>query len=715
MVTKVASEFFDTGALGLPIVDKPINAAPAAGFTVGSQKPVLTSSGYSSLYGRPMAAAEYIVYDATGTVILQQSGVLTPVGGVPINSWPVPVDLPLNTNYMWSHKFKSTFGEEYVESAKTTFTVPTSTVGVPTILSPAEDSVPASLTFDVQGSDFVTLGVAQSHDETTLEVATTSDFLTGLQTIVKSSGDLTVVNVTVPTSSTQYFIRMKYRGDSTGYSSVSPTTSITSVADSVATPSIITPANFATGQQASLAITSTAFVYNGSLQTHEAAEWEIYLDSDLVTLFYTSGETTLELTSLAVLGLIENTTYYVRKRDKGNLSGFSEWSATSHFTTALVFSDWLGWDQTNDGIPLQLNTSALSQLYTPKNGASLAEVSYQKYLCIQKSGTVTSKVHLVGVDGLSISESGSVNASITQGSSCLALSPELGIYYACNNAGYMQEVAINGASISIGTSYNIAASAVVATFYAVPLTATKFLTMYSNGGGIYFRFVTATGGAPTLGTELNKGSSYQTPVVDATHDLLGDKLVLLSGSGATLFVTVYDVDDVGETVTEVANTSDSLFQLLRGAHARWLDSSTIAVVTATNSTVPNEALRLAIYKYDGASSITLQSEVQLEYGASSFASASMCKIDSENIMILTSDAAVDKVFAQHVKIVDNFPYLSERLQVADEHTEASWPLEGMSQIAVDSSRVLTSVLGVRWDPSLVRGHTIAVLNGLAAN
>ena len=708
MVTKVASEFFDTGSLGLPIVDRPTNAIPAAAEVVGSQKPTLTSSGYSSLYGKPMAAAEFIVYDATGTIILQQSGVLTPVGGVAINSWQVPVDLPLNTTYQWKHKFKSAFGEDYIESALTTFTVPTATVGVPTILSPLEGSTPANLDFDIQGTPFATLGISQNHDETTVEIATTSDFLTGLQTVVKNTGDLTVVNVSVPTASTVFYMRMKYRGDVTGYSSVSETVSIVSVDNSIATPSILSPENFATGVQQSFTATSSAFGIVGEAQTHVASEWEVYNNEALTSLFYTTGESATKLISAVIQELVSGSTYYIRKRDKGSITGFSDWSALSQFDSAANFATWNSWDGTNDGVAYKasafdVTTSRATQRLA---GRMMAELSFEKFISTTNSNGNNGLVHVVGVDGLVVG-SGTSSLTATVGSirqGVCKVSDSQGLTFAPNgNVIYLKTMDLDGSNLIPGISKSFAVG-VMSNLDVTRVSDTQAVAMYNYSATDFrARVLDIAAGVITLGAEYTIVNFRS--MIDGHGDSLGNKVLVQSFSSTTIFLEVLEANLSTSTLSQLASTNMSLFAGSNAAIGSviWLNENTIVGIYRSSNT----KIYLVVWSYDGGSVLDVETQIEVESTSSVWEGVGLSKIDSENVMLTYSSSANNAVYARHVKVKDYIAFLSLRIDISG-GVYSGAAISEVDVKAVDSSRVIASFTGDANDP----GMKHQVLNGL---
>lgn len=109
-------------------------------------------------------------------------------------------------------------------------------------------------------------------------------------------------------------------------------------------PTIISPVNGSAKQPFELLLTSAAFaMVAGSLYSdvHEASEWQLSADptfpeTDATTVNFSYTD----LTTWAISGLSDVSTYYVRVRHQGKTYGFSSWSDTVGFTTrSLISSD----------------------------------------------------------------------------------------------------------------------------------------------------------------------------------------------------------------------------------------------------------------------------------------------------------------------------------------------------------------------------------------
>ena len=717
MTTKLVSEYFDIGAVGLPTVDRPINEAPASGVTVGSQKPVLTSSGYSSLYGKPQLAAEFILYNFDGTVILHQSGVLTPPADTTINSWQVPSDLALNTNYMWSHKFRSEFGEDYIESSKTPFFVPTSTVGVPIVLTPVEGSTPDNLGFRVNISPFVTLGVAQTHIETTVETATTSDFLTNLQTDVKTSGDLTFVDIDLDLASTKYFMRVKYKGSSTGYSSVSITNTLNTIDNSIKAPTITSPTNYEIDVQEYVNFESTPLQIVGVAQTQDAVEWEIYNDELLTSLFSSSGITSDPqlFNNYIVSNLQPSRTYFIRKRDSGNLTGFSDWSVTSRFSTADTFADWLAWDSTNDGF-INVVESALTSSSPSRNSTISVDIGFNKALTIVKNRTlaVTQVSGLVVSEGPALDQSSS-NFNFHEGLTRLTDDLALHTGKSSNTTGslYYSVVSVSGNVIDLGPIANIPSLTQVYAdqFSIVGISATKAVVIYSksNNSSIHGRVLTISGNTVTSGAEFNTGQNKLG--VGCIADSLGEKVAFTSIYNSSQSVlTILDVNTVSNTLSTATSETIPTYFVPISIGVKWLSEGWLAVhynIANTNNNVSSN--HIAVVSYDGNSTLTVNTNTSYYTHGHSTTDLATFEVIDENNLITSIRSTVDSSVVVHaIKVLNGAAFIGQPIQIISGATITTQTASYGGLLSITPSKVLHTINLTTPEP----GTRQVILNGL---
>ena len=598
MTSKLTSDYFPLGSYGLPVVSKPTNGSPASAEVAGTQNPVLTSSGYKSLYDTPQLAAEFIVYDATGTTIIQQSGILTPAGSVPINTWTVPTPLALSTGYMWSHKFRSTIGEDYVESAKTAFSVPSATVGTPTITSPTDSSTTTSLDISVSASPFVALGAAQTHTETTLEIATDIGFTSIVQTIVKSTGDLTSVDVTLANPNTTYYFRIKYEGSTTLYSANSPIISVTSVENTVSKPTITSPTDNTTEVQSTVLITSSAFSYEGAAQTQDLVQWIIYNDVALTDIFFDSGIIATDLQTITISGMVESQDYYITKRDSGSISGFGEFSTASKFVTSAQFANWSAWNGTVDGVPMQVNSD--SQAYDGSiANRGIADIGGGRYFVLSRTTALYGEV--IATSGLALAGGGQTSIATATWGQVIRLGDDRVLIVYNVSTIRMRVYTISGNSIvpqaaefdTAITPYNASG------FGIASVSDTKAMFTASTGASTFnANVVTITaGGVVSMGAIYNPPDLNMMPGRLHSWDVRNNLALVVGvqGSGTTNDLYVLEINTTTNLITTKAQIEVTTGVLTESIFSLWLTDNTI-VLSLGNKTWTGS--------FDGVSTLT---------------------------------------------------------------------------------------------------------------
>lgn len=101
-------------------------------------------------------------------------------------------------------------------------------------------------------------------------------------------------------------------------------------------PSVIVPVANASNQATTVSFTASVFQMDAGNDTHIATDWELTSNSatglSTVPVPYVVGDT-VNLTTWGVSGLQPQTTYFIRVRYQGTVSGYGPWSETSAFTT----------------------------------------------------------------------------------------------------------------------------------------------------------------------------------------------------------------------------------------------------------------------------------------------------------------------------------------------------------------------------------------------
>ena len=105
----------------------------------------------------------------------------------------------------------------------------------------------------------------------------------------------------------------------------------------VTKPVIISPVNGATNISNTVTVTSSAFTMISGVDTHGSSNWQISTSSTFDTILYESVDDTVNKTNWTSGTLSTSTTYYIRVRYKGELSGYGSWSSAVGVTTKSSF------------------------------------------------------------------------------------------------------------------------------------------------------------------------------------------------------------------------------------------------------------------------------------------------------------------------------------------------------------------------------------------
>jgi hypothetical protein len=211
----------------------------------------------------------------------------------------------------------------------------------PTITSPTNGQTSFAGTFTISGLS-IPAGAQNkfngTQDYVEWELSTSSTFAT-LADYYYGTSNLTSWNSAQDnlTPITTYYVRVRV-GSNKFLSEWSDTVSYTTPNTYVAVPSITSPANGFSDQDAAVTASSSAFsVFNGS-DTHASSDWQLASDSGFTNILEQSMGNTSNKTSYSfTYTLSTSTTYYLRVRHNGTNLGPSGWSNASSFTTRATF------------------------------------------------------------------------------------------------------------------------------------------------------------------------------------------------------------------------------------------------------------------------------------------------------------------------------------------------------------------------------------------
>jgi len=198
----------------------------------------------------------------------------------------------------------------------------------------------------LEGSSFGTSSVATpSHDSSDWEIASDASF-TNL--IVNNYGDTTnLTTLSLDTSiidlGVTYYARVRYHSGAT-VSDWSDGFTFT-ITDSIIKPSIISVDN---GRE----VTASAFSTNSGYGfPHDSSDWEVALDAGFTNIAYSSYSDNIHLTEIVLIGLTQNTDYYLRVRYRsGNI--VSAWSDAYSFNSLVYYpTPILLYPSSNDTFP----------------------------------------------------------------------------------------------------------------------------------------------------------------------------------------------------------------------------------------------------------------------------------------------------------------------------------------------------------------------------
>jgi fibronectin type 3 domain-containing protein len=249
--------------------------------------------------------------DATfATVLLDDSTVTT--------GSKVVGPLSGNTKYYWRVNGWNAAGTSAFSSASN-FTTIAAPPAVPTVPSPANGAT--------QQATSLTLSWAASPgaDSYRIQFSTSQTFATTLvddSTLATPSKSVTSLIV-----NTTYYWRVNAKSNTQGTSAYSSTFSFTTSAGIPSVPTLLSPANAATGQ-----VTNVTLSWNASTGA-STYRLQVSTDQNFGTTFF--NDSTLTGTSQAMSGLAASTIYYWKVNAK-NSAGTSAYSTTFSFTTAIA-------------------------------------------------------------------------------------------------------------------------------------------------------------------------------------------------------------------------------------------------------------------------------------------------------------------------------------------------------------------------------------------
>lgn len=662
--TVLSSQYFDAflNIQAPAAVKRPTNLTPAASATVTGTQPTLQGSAYQSLYGRAHTNSRFrVATDAGMTNVIYNSGLLGPVEQHTLIT-PIAVD----ATYYWDVQYTDEDEISSQASAATSFDIPLAAVQTPTISFPVNNSENVETAFTVAGSAFGVLGGAQTHTETTVEVATDSAFASIIDTTVKSSGDLENVDVTGLPTGTVLYVRMRYQGSVTGYSSNSAFVKITTLENAVSKPTITSPTDNTTGAGPSIVVTSSAFAFQGAAQTQDGVRYIVYTDEALTNVFYDSGVLTSDFQSRVISGLSEGlTSYWITKADSGDLTGFGPFSDAVKVTTLAQFADWSQWGGTADGT-LVTYSGTMTSTGDTKTNRILCEIGNGRFLSVYDT-SAGFKVQVIGTFGLALSTGGEVDTGLThdasdpQPAAVKIGDDKVMIVWMVSSSTLGAVVAtISGNNVTFGTPLTLTDSLSGGTqgrWFVNRIEDDKVLLTYSRSTlTVSCRVLTATGTTVSAGAryDVQGAINAELPVRCGSVDVRGTTAIIAFTASQMNFIVV-DIDTTTDVVTTVATNGDDNTPATSGSdryYAKWVDDNQF-IVGEVRASLETQRHYVLLGRYDGASTVSVLSYSPLHppvaSNSSTYTGAGFASV-SPNELVAFYKVKGAGVFGRHMTI-----------------------------------------------------------------
>lgn len=272
-------------------------------------------------------------------------------------------------------------------SASVTTSFRTTATPAPEISSPIEGQSTVLPTLTVTTAPFAGSG---THQQSTWQFSVVQTFTSVQHTSGDDSVNLT--SYTVPTGKLapgyQYFVRVRFKSSTTGWSAWSQPVSFTPSA--VNTPVLTAPTPFYN------LLSINNFSCAGYQDSHEQTQWQVSSDSSFATSL---EDSTVGLTThrLSPQLLLNNSQYYARVRVKGSVLGWSPWCQPVSFTTARRY----GWSVSIDSYQQYHVTQKNGDAYIAY-GKRLSKMSATGILLWTREYDLITDIVMIGVSSQQI-------------------------------------------------------------------------------------------------------------------------------------------------------------------------------------------------------------------------------------------------------------------------------------------------------------------------
>lgn len=254
---------------------------------------------------------------------------------VNLTSWNV--SLNLNTTYYIRVRHNGAiYGKGDWSSPIKFSTIPKYIVLPPRIISPESGINNQPSVVRLTASDFLVNDYVDTHTVSHWELSKNDNFTDIVQSAIDDAVNLKTWVVNGLLANTTYYVRVRYKGASNGYSAWSLVSNFKTVASyNPAKPKIVYPLNKANNMNLSDLIESSDFEMVGGNDIHVASDWQIATDAGFNNIVVSQVNSSLYLQLLTYSGLTDFTRYYVRTRYKSEIYGYGPWSDAVEFSTII--------------------------------------------------------------------------------------------------------------------------------------------------------------------------------------------------------------------------------------------------------------------------------------------------------------------------------------------------------------------------------------------
>lgn len=314
---------------------KPSVTAPLVNSMVGTVKIEMDSNDFATYAGdfdTHVASRWWVTTDPEGNNALCDSGwVSSPLTGYTATLSPVAD--PASDLYLWVAHRGEFLGDSLRSSA---LKVTTAFVQTPVMTARGEFTL--SHLFKCDKSMFCPAGGAADKmikDHT--QIATDAHFATKIVDVESwgaHTGGLTIFRIPAQPQGTTLYARIRYKGETLGWSDWSEP-AIQTVA-TVGDVTISSPVNGSIHIPAKPQIVMSAFTDNGDVDRGINTQVQISTTIDFYELAYDSGELAYSTSHIVATALAPSVQYFVRARHKGAGLGWADWSGIVGITTGRV-------------------------------------------------------------------------------------------------------------------------------------------------------------------------------------------------------------------------------------------------------------------------------------------------------------------------------------------------------------------------------------------